>query len=52
MRRIDRRILAHVDFVSVALLIPLVTVSGWLIGEIHPVLAHKYLVYVGVGIVV
>ncbi|HHH73029.1 MAG TPA: rod shape-determining protein RodA, partial [Sulfuricurvum sp.] len=52
MRRIDRRILAHFDFVSVALLIPLVTVSGWLIGEIHPVLAHKHLVYVGVGIVV
>lgn len=52
MRRIDRRILAHFDFVSLALLIPLVTVSGWLIGEIHPVLAHKHLVYVGVGAVV
>lgn len=52
MRRIDRRILAHFDFVILALIVPLVTVSGWLIGEIHPVLAHKHLVYVGVGLIV
>lgn len=31
---------------------PLIVVSEWLIGEIHPVLAHKHLVYVGVGILV
>ncbi len=31
---------------------PLVVASGWLIGEIHPLLAHKHLVYVGVGIIV
>ncbi|UFS63214.1 rod shape-determining protein RodA [Sulfurimonas sp. HSL-3221] len=52
MRRIDRRILAHFDFVIPALVVPLVLVSGWLIGEIHPLLAHKHLVYVGVGAVV
>lgn len=52
MRRIDRRILSHFDFVIIALLVPLITVSGWLIGEIHPVLAHKHLVYVGVGMIV
>jgi len=50
--RIDRRILAHFDFLIIAMLIPLVVTSGWLIGEIHPVLAHKHLVYVGVGVAV
>jgi len=50
--RIDRRILAHFDFVIPALIVPLIIVSGWLIGEIHPLLAHKHLVYVGVGIAV
>ncbi len=50
--KIDRRILAHFDFLSILLIIPLILVSGWLIGEIHPVLAHKHTVYVLVGIVV
>ncbi len=52
MRRIDRRILAHFDFVIPVLIVPLVVVSGWLIGEIHPVLAHKHLVYAGIGLTV
>ncbi len=52
MRRIDRRILTHFDFVIPVLLVPLIAASGWLIGEIHPVLAHKHLVYVGVGALV
>jgi len=52
LRRIDRRILAHFDYVIVALIVPLVIVSGWLIGEIHPVLEQKHLVYVGVGAIV
>ena len=52
MRRIDRRILAHFDFVILALIVPLVAVSGLLIGEIHPLLAQKHLVYVGVGSIV
>lgn len=52
MRRIDRRILAHFDFVILVLIVPLVSASGWLIGEIHPLLADKHAVYVGVGAVV
>jgi len=47
---IDRRILAHFDFITVILLIPLVFMSGWLIYEIHPTLGQKHLVYVSVGI--
>lgn len=34
------------------LIVPLVAASGWLIGEIHPVLAQKHFVYVGVGALV
>jgi rod shape determining protein RodA len=50
--KIDRRILAHFDFPTIVMMLPLVIVSGWLIGEIHPVLAKKHLVYVSIGIVV
>lgn len=50
MLNIDRRILAHFDFVTLVLLIPIVFVSGWLIHEIHPVLGQKHLTYVIVGI--
>ncbi|MEA3372509.1 MAG: FtsW/RodA/SpoVE family cell cycle protein [Campylobacterota bacterium] len=52
MWKIDRRILTHFDFLSMLLIIPLILISGWLIGEIHPVLAHKHTVYVLVGIAV
>jgi rod shape determining protein RodA len=47
---IDRRILAHFDFITLMLLIPIVFLSGWLIHEIHPVLGQKHFVYVLVGI--
>jgi rod shape determining protein RodA len=47
---IDRRILAHFDFITVILLIPLIFTSGWLIYEIHPTLGQKHIVYVSVGI--
>lgn len=50
MLNIDRRILAHFDFITVILLIPLIFTSGWLIYEIHPALGQKHLVYVMVGI--
>jgi rod shape determining protein RodA len=50
--KIDRRILTHFDFLSVLLITPLILVSGWLIGEIHPVLAQKHTVYVLVGVAV
>ena len=52
MRKIDRRILTHFDFLSLLLITPLILISGWLIGEIHPALAHKHTVYVIVGIIV
>lgn len=47
--RFDRRILAHFDFLSLLLITPLILISGWLIGEIHPVLAQKHTVYVVIG---
>ncbi len=50
MLNIDRRILAHFDFIAIILLIPLVFTSGWLIYEIHPMLGQKHMVYVSVGI--
>lgn len=50
MLNIDRRILAHFDFITIILLIPLIFTSGWLIYEIQPVLGQKHLVYVSVGI--
>ena len=50
--KIDRRILTHFDFLSILLITPLILVSGWLIGEIHPVLAQKHTVYVLVGVAV
>jgi rod shape determining protein RodA len=50
--KIDRRILAHFDFFTIILIIPLIIVSEILIREIHPVLADKHTVYVGVGFVI
>ena len=49
MLNIDRRILAHFDFVTVVLLLPIIFLSGWLITEIHPLLGQKHLTYVVVG---
>jgi rod shape determining protein RodA len=51
-KKIDRRIIAHFDYILVALITPLVLISGMLIAEIHPALAQKHTVYVLVGIVV
>jgi rod shape determining protein RodA len=50
--KIDRRILAHFDYPTIIMLLPLIFVSHWLINEVHPVLAHKHFVYVSVGILV
>jgi len=50
MWRFDRRILSHFDFLTILLILPFIFVSGWLIGEIHPALAHKHTVYVIVGV--
>jgi len=50
--RIDRRILAHFDFIMIILILPIVFVSHLLINEIHPVLAQRHLVYVSISLVV
>ena len=52
MFNIDRRILSHFDFLSLALILPLVLISGWLIGEIHPALAQKHTIYVWISVAV
>ncbi len=49
MWRFNRRILSHFDFLTILLILPLIFVSGFLIGEIHPVLEHKHTVYVLIG---
>lgn len=50
MLNIDRRILAHFDFITIILLIPLIFTSGWLIYEIHPTLGQKQMVYTFIGV--
>jgi len=47
--RFDKRILAQFDFISIILIIPLIIVSNWLIGEVVPALAQKQSAYVGVA---
>jgi len=47
--RFDKSILAQFDFFSIILVIPLVIISNWLIGEVVPALADKQLAYVGVA---
>ncbi|MCD6258851.1 MAG: rod shape-determining protein RodA [Helicobacteraceae bacterium] len=49
MWRFDKRILAQFDFISIILIIPLIIVSNWLIGEVVPALAQKQSAYVGVA---
>ncbi len=49
--KLDRRILTHFDFLTLLMILPLVLFSGMLINEIHPVLAQKQMVYVGVSII-
>ena len=52
MWRFDKRILAQFDFISIILILPLIFVSNWLIGEVVPALAQKQTAYVGVAILV
>ena len=49
MWRFNRRILSHFDFLTILLILPLIFISGFLIGEIHPVLEHKHTIYVIIG---
>ena len=50
--RFDKSILAQFDFLSILLIMPLVIISNWLIGEAVDFLAQKQLAYVGVAIFV
>jgi len=49
--RIDKRILAQFDFISIILILPLIFTSHWLINEVVPALAQKQLAYVGVAFI-
>jgi len=49
--RFDKSILSQFDFISMLLIIPLVLMSNWLIGEAVPALAEKQLAYVSVALV-
>ena len=49
MWRFDKSILSQFDFFSIILIIPLIIMSHWLIGEAVPALADKQLAYVGVA---
>lgn len=51
MWRFDKSILSQFDFFSIILIIPLVIMSHWLIGEVVPALADKQLAYVGVAFI-
>ncbi|MRJ03002.1 MAG: rod shape-determining protein RodA [Epsilonproteobacteria bacterium] len=51
MIQIDRRIITHFDFTLIFLILPLMVLSNYLISEVNTTLAHKQLVYFGVGIV-
>ena len=50
MWRFDRSILSQFDFLSIILIIPLVIMSHWLIGEAIPALAEKQIAYVGLAV--
>ena len=49
MWRFDKSILSQFDFLSIILIIPLIIMSNWLIGEAVPALAEKQMAYVGVA---
>jgi len=49
--RIDKRILAQFDFISIILILPLIFTSNWLINEVVPALAQKQLAYIGIAFI-
>ncbi len=52
MWRFDKSILSQFDFLSIILIIPLVIMSHWLIGEAVEALAQKQIAYVGIALLV
>ncbi len=51
MFEIDRRILTHFDYVTVFLIIPIITISIFLVAEINEMLATKQLIYMFIGFI-
>ena len=49
MFRINRGIFKHFDFILIALIIPIISLSGYLIAEISPELSEKHLYYLLIG---
>ncbi|MCH9813126.1 MAG: rod shape-determining protein RodA [Epsilonproteobacteria bacterium] len=51
MLQIDRRIFIYFDYILPLLLIPIISISYFLIQELHPELADKQLIYFSTGMV-
>ncbi len=51
MIQLDRRIFVHFDFILILLILPIIAISYFLVYELHPSLAHKQLLYYGMGAV-
>ncbi len=49
MIQVDRRIFLHFDYVLILLILPIIATSYFLVHELSPALAHKQLVYFGMG---
>ncbi len=49
MIQVDRRIFLHFDYILILLILPIIAISYFLVNELNPVLAHKQLVYYGIG---
>jgi rod shape determining protein RodA len=47
--KVNKKIFIHFDYVLPILLLPLIFTSYFLVKELHPVLAHKQLVYFSIG---
>lgn len=50
MIQIDRRIFLHFDYVVILLILPIIATSYFLVHELSPALAHKQLLYFGIGV--
>ncbi len=50
MIQIDRRIFLHFDYILILLILPIIATSYFLVHELSPMLAHKQLIYFGMGV--
>ncbi len=49
MIKINKKIFIHFDYILPLLILPLIFVSYSLVNELHPVLAHKQVIYYSIG---